>query len=571
MSLSKCTEIADRYKHTQYVKRTIAPSGEPTAKKARLSLDPDVKFRCLRAISRFYFYNIIPESLDPYDVQVSNQIAGALKTVFHVCRQFVNNRPANKNAMEERSFKMGRGKDEVEVKFDTIEARWKAALKAENLGLTEPSDKMTPANQWTGVMAPYVAYCFGFNMRMKELRLGHHGYSVSSRVEGEERTPDGLGRVSKFGLEPRHHVLLEGCTFPPEIQSSMAQTLGSMTVCIKLATSNSSGIYTKKYEDAIERCFKHHPTIAKRIEKALIDAPVSASNQLIGKLGDLALLVPPRNQRRMFYPLHALAFFCLSSEEIKGLHLKVMAGIEPMETDTGSSSKEVPEPKKAKTAFNIVDPQDPKSGNAYEFDCSGKGALKCWTQYVKHLKPKMVGLEAEAEKLAQILFHSYWGTFSEDLGVLSAITSNKHWFTRSELGSVFQKGRPGAKLIEVATILFVLFSKAIAGNVSNHSEGQSGQLSHNPIFAGNRTVTYSEELTRALRKPDHSHNYSMDFNGLCEEIMGLIKKRLDDVGEDEQQWGNVEWKAVEEVEGVELFKMNDSTRRVACTGKYFLS
>lgn len=116
---------------------------------------------------------------------------------------------------------------------------------------------MTPAKQWAGVMAPYVAYCFGFNMRMKELRLGHHGYSVSSRAGNEEKTPDGLGRVSKFGLEPRHHVLLEGCTFPPEIQSSMAQTLGSMTVCIKLATSTSSGIYTKKYEDAIERSFKH--------------------------------------------------------------------------------------------------------------------------------------------------------------------------------------------------------------------------------------------------------------------------------------------------------------------------
>lgn len=94
----------------------------------------------------------------------------------------------------------------------------------------------TPAKQWAGVMAPYVAYCFGFNMRMKELRLGHHGYSVSSRAGNEEKTPDGLGRVSKFGLEPRHHVLLEGCTFPPEIQSSMAQTPGSMTVCIKLAS-----------------------------------------------------------------------------------------------------------------------------------------------------------------------------------------------------------------------------------------------------------------------------------------------------------------------------------------------
>lgn len=89
----------------------------------------------------------------------------------------------------------------------------------------------------------------------------------------------------------------------------------------------------------------------------------------------------------------------------------------------------------------------------------------------------MVGLVDEAAKLAQILFHSYWGTFSEDLGVLSEITNTKHWFTRSELGVVFQKGRPGVVMVELAAILFKIFSKAIAGNVSNHSEGQSGQLS----------------------------------------------------------------------------------------------
>lgn len=155
----------------------------------------------------------------------------------------------------------------------------------------------------------------------------------------------------------------------------MAQTLGSMTVCIKLATSSASTIYTKKYEEAIERCFKQHPTIAKRLGKALIDAPISSANQLIGKLADLALLVPPRNQRRMFYPLHSLAFFCLNSEEISGLHTDAMAGtLTPMELDEGTSGS--PGSKKLKKTFEIANASSPKSGNAYEFDCSGKGALK---------------------------------------------------------------------------------------------------------------------------------------------------------------------------------------------------
>lgn len=183
----------------------------------------------------------------------------------------------------------------------------------------------------------------------------------------------------------------------------------------------------------------------------------------------------------------------------------------------------------------------------------------------------MLGLEGEGDKLAEIVFHSFWGTFSEDLGVLSKITDRKEWSTRSELGPIFQKTRVGTKLIEVGKIFFEYFCKLISGNVSNHTEGQSGQLSHNPIFAGNRSVTYSAELTNALRKPDQMHNYSQDFNGLCEEIMTIIKKSISDTEGLEQDWGNVEWKKLTRVAGPDLFQFEASKIRVACSGKYFLS
>lgn len=179
----------------------------------------------------------------------------------------------------------------------------------------------------------------------------------------------------------------------------MAQTLGSMTVCIKLANSTVSNDYIKKYEEAAKRSFKAHHTIANRVGKALIDAPVSAAPQLIGKLADLSLLVPPRNQRRMFFPLHSLPFFCLTSEEIKELHTKAINGAsgssEMMDIDDGATSG-----KKQRVEFTIAEGSDPKSGNAYDFDCSGKGALKCWIQYTDNLEPKMVGLEEEKGNVA---------------------------------------------------------------------------------------------------------------------------------------------------------------------------
>lgn len=102
---------------------------------------------------------------------------------------------------------------------------------------------------WVGVMAPYITYIFAFNLRMKELRLGHSGYSKPKKPE-ETRSKDSsetFGKVSEFRLDSRHHVLLEGCTYPPEVQSSMPQTLGAMTVCMKLDQFNTASKYTKKY------------------------------------------------------------------------------------------------------------------------------------------------------------------------------------------------------------------------------------------------------------------------------------------------------------------------------------
>lgn len=168
-------------------------------------------------MSKFYFYCVIAGNLDPHDVHISNQIAGALKTIFHAVRQFANRNNTARDNLKGKDFKLGRGDGEISVPVETMEERWRAALQTEKLGINETDPSYTPLGKWTGVMAPYVAYCFGFNLRMKELRLGHHGYSVSTRPGAEERNADGMGRVSKFGLEPRHHVLLEGCTFPPEI------------------------------------------------------------------------------------------------------------------------------------------------------------------------------------------------------------------------------------------------------------------------------------------------------------------------------------------------------------------
>lgn len=78
-------------------------------------------------------------------------------------------------------------------------------------------------------------------------------------------------------------------------------------------------------------------------------------------------------------------------------------------------------------------------------------------------------------------------------------------------------------------------------------------------------------MTNALRKPDHAYNYGQDFNGLCEEIMSMIRKKLDETEDKEQLWGNVDWRTVEETSDADVFNLSPSNVRVECSGKYFLS
>nr|QMP82317.1 nucleocapsid protein [Hemipteran orthomyxo-related virus OKIAV188] len=490
-------------------------------------------------MSRFYCTTVGSLELDPVDIQVSIQVAGILKTVFQMAKQDFNKTGSLNEKMIGKKFELKKGNGKVELSSDDAKLILHASLSSAKLFFSQASDQICSPSEWVGVMSPLISFTYGFGLRLKELRLGHHEYGTS---EGGKA---GRANVSELGLDSRHHVLLEGITYPPDIQSSMAQSLGPLTACVKLALANKSK-YTEKYENAVKR-FYQHLEMGEPIASSLLDASKAQAPMLLSKVADLSLLVPPRNQRRAFFPLHLIAIVVLNDKEI------------------GACVRN-----QDNTWVPGTDPFDGDNKNGLAIDFSGKGAFLLYSQY-HAMQPTYMGIPSEKSVLAQVLFHTVWGSYGEDFGILGIITNCNDWKKRSEFGDAMKKDRSGLVSVRIEPIKFKYFSKLVSGNVSNLSSGQRGQVTSIPSFSGWREMKYSKELVQSLQQQGSGTSFRRDFTGVVERVSEEIVKVLEGrSNQEDQNWGNTQWKGVIG-SGINVRLGEPSEMRFSVSGKYFLA
>lgn len=94
---------------------------------------------------------------------------------------------------------------------------------------------------------------------MKELRLGHGQIPIAKESGKSKAVP-----TSRYGLNGSHHILLDGCTFPPERRSAMAQSLGPMTAFLLHVRTEEK--YRAKWTAASKRAMAHIPHIDDILE-----------------------------------------------------------------------------------------------------------------------------------------------------------------------------------------------------------------------------------------------------------------------------------------------------------------
>jgi len=100
----------------------------------------------------------------------------------------------------------------------------------------------------------------------------------------------------------------------------------------------------------------------------------------------------------------------------------------------------------------------------------------------------------------QVCFHAIVGNFGKDLGVLANITNLKHWQTRHEHGSIFNRRMTEGKSVGFDAVRFVKYSNLSQASLVKNNLAQSQQVSTIPTFSGPQDRYFSDEFFEFMRQ-----------------------------------------------------------------------
>ncbi|BES89865.1 Hypothetical protein NTJ_02672 [Nesidiocoris tenuis] len=112
--------------------------------------------------------------------------------------------------------------------------------------------------------------------------------------EGENRRKEpSFVSTAEFGLSAAHSPMLEGIRYPPDLKSSVASSLGPLTLLImyyRSTTQAQPDKYSKRWISAIKDTYAHLPFL-KKLLHTLWNANARDASSIIGAVGDLTLLI----------------------------------------------------------------------------------------------------------------------------------------------------------------------------------------------------------------------------------------------------------------------------------------
>nr|QMP82373.1 nucleocapsid protein [Lepidopteran orthomyxo-related virus OKIAV1731] len=448
------------------------------AKRPKIELDHDKKYRCIKSIVEAYgaLINTIlstrseteedaamrtPEDIAKERAQqaelkrnflrnlnVSNHVTSIIFTLHNICRQEQKGSDTNMiRKARSTSFKVVYRGGEYLIPNESAKKVWLNVTK--NNALIYKNFDAEDKENWYGTMGPYLDMFSAYSLRANELRLGHNNMPIT-KSEGKHTSFP----VSKYGLSGAHHILLEGTSFPPERRSSIVQSLGPMTAWLGMI--RSEGIYRRKYAAAVKRSMSHVPCIDEMIEITKTTKQASEISTLTTLVAEILLVTTARQATRMFFPL------------------AIFAAIWKTEPD-------------ANKFCNF-------------FSTTGAGG---WYLYKKAMEGNIkftMCSEMDKDKAAQIVFHSIFGTYKEDLSILSQITNIKTWFTREQLGDCFRCQGTSSTVVNIDLPKVIYYAKMSCANQTGLLSGVYNQVAISPCFSGARITTFDESFFEHIEK-----------------------------------------------------------------------
>lgn len=511
------------------------------AKKPRIDLDADKKYNCILSIVEMYHTMIaslfpkppvrkpgekmetdVPEvdlSEDAMkSITVGNHIVSVIFTIHNVCRQEVKNTTTNMiKKTSATAYKVHYRGQDYSLTNERVKTMWLTTLKINGLEYKDFSP--TDNANWYGTMGPYLDMFAAYPLRANELRLGHNNMPIT-KIDGVHKSFP----VSKYGLSGAHHVLLEGTSFPPERRSSIVQSLGPMTAW--LCMLRSDGIYRRKYAIAVKRAMSHIPCIDDLIELTRTIKQASELSAVTTLIAEILMITTARQATRMFFPL---------------------------------------------TIFSAVwrNEKNPKDFCKF-FSTTGAGG---WYTYKKAsllpIKFTLCG-EMEEEMAAQIVFHSIFGTYKEDLSILSQITDIASWYTREEMGPCFRKQGTTEHITKVTLPKIRYYSKMSCANQTGLLSGVYNQVATVPCFSGLRVHRFDAQFFEHIEKKRIMGATGKTVSQIVNILTTTLEELHDGLKKDngKVQMGTTNWR---DMNSLELGKPGDEVHvKLEGQGKMFL-
>lgn len=281
----------------------------PDPKRPRINLNSELKGNIIRYICCSACTTVL-QTLKLcgsfYNITVAHQVMSIIQTGHNLLRKAANSGMGLAASKDVKATVTSKGNIHY-ITYGVVTNHMVVIAKQCGLDYTK-SDRGTN-DHWYGVANPLFTICGAFKMRFDEIRLGVGKMPVAKRGDVTDYVD-----VSRFGIRPAHHILLEGATYKPERRAPMAQSLGPLTAL--LCSYKSAHPYKSKWTNAVIRDLSHIPNIQQAVE-VIQGRRAEEVAPLIGALSDVTLLAGSRNAQRAFFPVNFLMFSCCTLEDMK--------------------------------------------------------------------------------------------------------------------------------------------------------------------------------------------------------------------------------------------------------------
>nr|QMP82250.1 nucleocapsid protein [Lepidopteran orthomyxo-related virus OKIAV178] len=426
------------------------------------------------------------------NITVGNHIISIIFTIHNINRQ--KTKGVETNMIKKTSgtaFKIHYKGNDYPLESEELMKTWERITKENNLIYKEFSQGDT--ENWYGTMGPYIDMFSAYALRTNELRLGHNNMPIT-KVDGVHRSFP----VSKYGLSGAHHVLLEGTSFPPERRSSIVQSLGPMTAW--LCMIRSEGLYRNKYAAAVKRAMSHIPCIDDIIEITKTTKQASEISMLTTLIAEILLITTARQATRMFFPITIFAY-------VWGLH---------------------------------ANPRD----FCDFFSTTGAGGWYTYKAASERNPAFTICGKMETEKASQIVFHSIFGTYKEDLSILSQITSVSLWYTREQMGTCFRQQGSSTSTTKIELPKMRFYAKMSCANQTGLLSGVYNQVVTVPCFSGKRTHRFDESFFDHIEKKKIISTSGKTISQIVNILTSILEELHATIKRDQGkiQMGTTQWR-----------------------------